>query len=159
MQQSLRSDAKTDAELLKGAYQQMLRDKQWVIDHLEKEQQEALEKHEKLAEKYEQEAANVNQAMDELDGLVEDGTDPEAVKAAREKLTAAEGRMTTALKQLAKLQARPEIQQIIRQEREIQRKRTRAQMRESINKRELRKRVTTIGKALNSVDFRAFLFS
>lgn len=146
---SMRSDtAKTDRELLKGAYQRMLKDKQWVIDQYGKQAQEDLEKYQKQAEKYHLEEAKVTETLDKMDKAVQDG-DGDAVKALRQELNAAEGRMTTALKQLSQLQERPALQQILQRERAIERTRTRERIREGVNRRDLRQRVERLWKDMN----------
>lgn len=147
---SMRSDtAKTDRELLKDVYQSMLKDKQKLIDQYGKQAQEDLETYQKQAEDFRAKEKEVYDGLQELDRLVREGTDPDAVKKQREKVTAAEVRMTTALKKLSKLQERPALQKILQYEREIARARARDKIRESLTRKELRGRIDKLWKDLN----------
>ena len=160
---SVRSDNKTDRELLANAYQDMLRNeqlhakamtnlvatKQRVINQLQQEQKDALEAHHKQLEDFKKKEKEVFAELAKLDRLVQEGTDPDAIREQRAKATAAEERMNTAMKKLAQMQERPALQKILQDERQIQRERTRRQLRENINKRELRKKVDRLWKDLN----------
>lgn len=160
---SVRSDNKTDRELLANAYQDMLRNeqlhakaqtelaatKQRVINRMQQEQKEALEAHHKQLEDFKKKEKEVFTELAKLDRLVQEGTDPDAIREQRAKATAAEERMNTAMKKLAQMQERPALQKILQDERQIQRERTRRQLRENINKRELRKKVDRLWKDLN----------
>ncbi|MBR5093916.1 MAG: hypothetical protein IK095_02365 [Oscillospiraceae bacterium] len=109
-QLSMRDSAARDVDLLKRAYIKMLRDKQWVIDQYGKQAEADLGTYQRQAEDYRAKEKEVYDGLQELDRLVREGGDPEAVKAQREKVTAAEGRMTTALKRLSKLEERLALQ-------------------------------------------------
>ena len=148
-QLSRRDASRRDEDLLKRAYQKMLRDKQRVIDQYGKQAEADLETYQRQAEDYQTKEKEVYDGLQELDRLVQAGSDPDAIKAQRDKVTAAEARMTTALKRLSKLEERPALQQILQRERAIEREKTRDRIRESTNRKELRGRIDRLWKDLN----------
>lgn len=87
-------------------------------------------------------------ALDALDKAVQAGNANEANKL-RTKLTAAEKKMSEALAALTEAERGPELREILRREREIQRQRTTKRIRDSYTRRELRRRVDRLWKDLN----------
>lgn len=156
---SVRSNAKTDRELLndlyervqkrereiaernekglKAGYQKMLSDKQDVID----EQREALERYHKLIGRYRNAEDAVNRELNTLDELINRNGSRAQIAQQRTILSAAEQRLSTAARALSQGQNSNEIQSILRRERQLQRERTSQQIRESVNSREMRRRV------------------
>ena len=151
---SMRSDAKTDRELLKAAYQDLVQQKQSAINELQAEQKKALEDFNKAVTRYESKEREATAALDELDKAVQGG-DPKAVQAARTKVSQKEEQLANALDNLTKSMNGTEIQQILRQERAIQRERTTRKLRETANRRELRQRINKLWKDLNAKTVKA----
>lgn len=114
------------------------------------EKRQALEQYRGIAQKYEQASRQVTRELDELDRLVQEGTDPEAVARQRAKVSAKEEQLGKALNRLTQAQKDSEIQKILQRERQIQRERTRSQIRESANRREIRQKIQKLWKDLNN---------
>ena len=137
---SVRSDAKTDRELLKDARKE-LRSKQRELTAMEKQQEAALDKFQKAVDRYETKEREVTQALRELDRLVKAGDNPAAIQQARANVNAKEAQMASAVDNLTKSVNASEIQQILQQERRIERQRTRDKMEESSGRRQALGRV------------------
>lgn len=168
---SMRGGTKTDTQLLRDlydrieakvearaerneaglnkAYQRMLSDKQGVIYELQENQRKALEKFHELSERYYEKEREVNAALQELDRLVQHSGDRKAIQAQRAKVSAKEQQMAKALERLTQAKGGSEIQEILRQEREIQMQRTQDRIRDSIDRRDLRQRINKLWKDLN----------
>ena len=140
---------RNEAGLEKG-YQKMVRDKQGVIYELQEEQRKALEKFHELSERYYEKEREVNAALQELDRLVQHSGSREQIQAQRAKVSAKEEQMAKALERLTQAKGGSEIQEILRQEREIQAQRTQDRIRDSIDRRDLRKRIDKLWKELNA---------
>lgn len=85
--------------------------------------------------------------IDAMDKAVRDG-DATAATKLRAKLTEAEKKMAQALAGLTEAERGPELREILRREREIQRRRTDSRIRESYGRRELRQKVDRLWKDL-----------
>lgn len=161
---SVRSDNRTDRELLRDlydrieakvearakrneaglnkAYQKMVRDKQSVIEEMKAEQAKALETFLKRQERYDGAMRAVSIEMTKLENLVNAGANQKAISEQRAKVTAAETRLANATAALTQARDSEAIQKILARERQIQRDRTRNTIRESVNSREMKRRVT-----------------
>lgn len=85
--------------------------------------------------------------IDAMDKAVRDG-DATAATKLRAKLTEAEKKMAQALAGLTEAERGPELREILRRERDIQRRRTDSRIRESYGRRELRQKVDRLWKDL-----------
>jgi 2-polyprenyl-3-methyl-5-hydroxy-6-metoxy-1,4-benzoquinol methylase len=103
---------------------------------------EQLKKYQQQAEKYHAAEDKTTAALDELAKLIQDGADPKVISAQRAKVTAAEKRMSEALADLTQTQESSELQDLLKRERELQRKRTGDKINESVSRRAMKKRVT-----------------
>lgn len=161
---SVRSDNRTDRELLrdlyertvakeraraekneaglKKAYQRDLKDKQSVIEELKAEQAKALDTFLKRQERYDSAMRAVSVEMTKLENLVNAGANQKAISEQRAKVTAAETRLANATAALTQARDSEAIQKILSRERQLQRDRTRNTIRESVNSREMKRRVT-----------------
>lgn len=140
---------KNEAGLAK-AYQRDLKGKQAAIEDLQENQRKALEKFHELSERYYEKEREVNAALQELDRLVQHSGDRKQIQAQRAKVSAKEEQMAKALERLTQAKGGSEIQEILRQEREIQMQRTQDRIRDSIDRRDLRQRISKLWKELNA---------
>lgn len=116
---------------------------------LNAQQQKALQEYRQRVDAYIEREATVTEALREMDKLIRTGASKEELAKKRTRLSNLEARMGKALKELTAAEQGTSIQEILRRERENQRRRTRMQMNETLDKRELRKRVDSLHKKIN----------
>lgn len=138
VQYSARTDAKSDRELLLDASEAGMTDAE----------KHARAEYKAKVDVFRQRQQAATTALDALDKAVQAGNVAEANKL-RTKLTAAEKKMSEALAALTEAERGPELREILRREREIQRQRTTRRIRDSYTRRELRQRVDQLWKDLN----------
>ena len=101
-------------------------------------------------EDFEARERKVQAALDELDRLTRTGAGREAIQKQRTKVSNLQAGMNKALRELTQAEHRDKTMlEIIRKEREIQRRRTSMATRETFTKRELRSRITKLYNDLN----------
>lgn len=140
VKKSERDDARTDRELLMGT-------EGYELTAAEKK---ALETYRAKVEDFEARERKVQAALDELDRLTRTGAGREAIQKQRTKVSNLQAGMNKALRELTQAETRDKTMlEIIRKEREIQRRRTSMATRETFTKRELRSRITKLYNDLN----------
>lgn len=134
---SARTGGKSDRELLLDASDASLTDAE----------QKARAAYRAQVDGYRSRQQAVVTLIDAMDKAVRDG-DATAATKLRAKLTEAEKKMAQALAGLTEAERGPELREILRREREIQRRRTDSRIRESYGRRELRQKVDRLWKDL-----------
>lgn len=137
MQYSARTGDKSDRDLLLDASDASLTDAE----------QKARTAYRAQVDGYRSRQQAVVTLIDAMDKAVRDG-DATAATKLRAKLTEAEKKMAQALAGLTEAERGPELREILRREREIQRRRTDSRIRESYGRRELRQKVDRLWKDL-----------
>ena len=135
---SERDSARTDRELLMDT----------TGEELTAAERRELEKYRKKVEDFEEQERKVQAALEELDRMVR-AKDPNVQKQ-RSRVSNLQAGMNKALRELTESETKDKTMlQIIRKEREIQRRRTSMATRETFTKRELRGRITKLYNDLN----------
>lgn len=140
---SERDDARTDREMLLDE----LMDSEAGLTDAEKK---ALAGYRQTAEKVRQQEDKVKAALAELDRLVKAGADKELINKQRQRVSNLQATLQKSLRELTMAETRDKTMlEIIRKEREIQRRRTAMRTRETFTRRELRGRITKLYNDLN----------
>ena len=140
---SERDDARTDRELLLDS----LMDSRAELTDKERQ---ALAGYRQKADDVRQREQKVKDALQELDRMVKAGASREAVNKQRTKVSNLQAGLQKALRELTQAETTDKTMlEIIRKEREIQRRRTAMRTRETFTRRELRGRITKLYNDLN----------